>query len=663
MPDPALSIEVLAAIDAVCDRFERAWREVPIGVEGPACEDFVVDLPSAAREAALGELFLVERQYRGARGETDAAWASGRPAIEALASAPPDKAETLLCCPQCNRQVEPLPNGGSGQVTCKACGSCLELPREAALVAARPQQIGRFLLREQLGVGGFGVVWRARDPQLDRDVALKSPRRGQLTRHETEMFFREARTAAQLTHPGIVSIHEVGRDLDSPGGTIYLVIELVDGEPLSDYLKAHRVTHRQAAALVADLADALEYAHSRGVIHRDLKPSNIMLDRFASGGETAKHAGVGFGRPRLMDFGLAKRDAGEATLTLDGQVLGTPAYMSPEQARGEIRWVDHRTDLYALGVVLFHLLTGELPFRGTASSQIQQRLTDDAPSPRRIDDTVPLDLANVCAKCLQREPGGRYASAVEVAEEMRRYLAGEPVLARPLSWTGRAGRWVRRRPAAATALVLGAVLAVAGPAAAIRIHYANQSLLEKDQTNRDLIQRQERKIDELAAAVDGRQQGPVLDASVGRRPHQAELVERLIAKHHEGILTAARASPADSAVGIDARLAAARLLIAGGDADQALTLLAEIGSTEADPDRPTAVALRAVLAEIGADRQDRLANPRSADQPTAESRLRATADRQRRLDQLLASPTLGPEDLAAIASALLGSASESTADE
>lgn len=513
MPEPTLPVELLAEIDEVCDRFESAWRAAE-PAEGPPCEEFVADLPEAAREAALAELFAIERQYRAARGQMQSAWASGRPAIESLASASRDEAETLagpgpavnpmrsgglnVQCPHCQERVEVLADAPLDEITCHTCGSNFGLTGSGDHADAEPIRVGRFALRERLGVGGFGAVWRARDPELDRDVALKMPRRGQLTPHETEMFFREARAAAQLAHPGIVSVFEVGRD-DGPSGSgsIYIVSELVDGEPLSDRLKAQRLTSKEAAALLADIAEALQYAHDRGVIHRDLKPSNIMLDRFATGGEIGKLSGDAFGRPRLMDFGLAKRDTGEITMTMDGQVLGTPAYMSPEQASGQVRWVDRRTDIYALGVVLFRLLTGELPFRGTATSQIQQRLTDDAPSPRRLDDSVPLDLATVCLKCLERDPNRRYDHANQVADEMRRYLAGEPVQARPLSIWGRAGRWARRRPATAAAMALGAVLAVAGPTAAIVISGQNTQLQGKIEENNDLIARSGEEIDRL----------------------------------------------------------------------------------------------------------------------------------------------------------------------
>ena len=250
---------------------------------------------------------------------------------------------------------------------------------------------------------------------------------------EIEQFFREARSAAQLQHPNIVPVHEVGRD----GDTIFIVSDLIRGVSVADWLSAGTPAPQVIARLLMTVAGALEHAHQMGVIHRDLKPSNLLLDDS--------------GEPHVMDFGLAKRDVGEVTMTHDGHILGTPAYMSPEQAGGHAHWTDRRTDIYSMGVILFQMLTGELPFRGNASMQVHQRLTEDPPNPRTLNRFLPRDLCTICVKCLERDPNRRYATAKELAEELGRFIRHEPILARPISRAERVLRWAKRKPALAAA--------------------------------------------------------------------------------------------------------------------------------------------------------------------------------------------------------------------
>ncbi|MFI5461465.1 MAG: protein kinase [Isosphaerales bacterium] len=298
------------------------------------------------------------------------------------------------------------------------------------------------MIRE-IARGGMGVVFRARQVSLNRTVALKMILAGQLA-NETDVkrFYTEAEAAANLDHPGIVPIFEVGQH----EGQHYFSMGFVEGQSLSQRLAEGPLPAREAAELIRRVSESIEYAHQHGVIHRDLKPANILLDPE--------------GNPRVTDFGLAKKVQGDSGLTGSGQIMGTPSYMPPEQAGGKRGEVGPAADVYALGATLYALVTGRPPFQAaTPMDTVIQVISDEPVPPRRLNATVPRDLETICLKCLEKDPRRRYGSARALAEELNRFLSGEPIVARPVGPAERAVKWVRRRPVIAS-LAAGVVLAL-----------------------------------------------------------------------------------------------------------------------------------------------------------------------------------------------------------
>jgi tetratricopeptide (TPR) repeat protein len=446
-----LSTEGSARLESCVSRFEAAWQ----AGRRPALDDYLIG-DGPLRRAQLLELIYTDLEYRLKAGEP--ARVEDYLHRYAELAADRDVVLDLLAVEFQLRCRSPRPCVEEYQRRFPELGDELDAivltgrrnagwDRRLAGPAPPPEELrrlGRYVLLEEIGSGSFGTVHKALDSELQRTVALKLQHRGAVT---DTRFLREARSAAALRHPGIVAVYDAGQ----ADGIWYLVSEFVAGQTLAERLKAGRPSFRQAAWWVADVADALAHAHRHGVIHRDVKPSNILIDAE--------------GQLRLTDFGLARRDAADGTVTEEGQVLGTPAYMSPEQARGEVSRIDVRTDVYSLGAVLYELLTGELPFHGNNRMLLRQVLEEEPRPPRRVHDEVPRDLETVCLKAMAKEPADRYAGAAELADDLRRFLQGQPVRARPVGVVGRLIRWGRRRPTLAglsAALLFVAALGFAG---------------------------------------------------------------------------------------------------------------------------------------------------------------------------------------------------------
>ncbi len=501
---PAAFVPLSPELEGVVEAFERAWRrgerpalDAYLRTAGAGGRDVLVELIHADLECRLkaGEAVRVE-DYLARYPELadDAAVVAGLIATEFLQRRRretgltlsdfqkrfprfgPDLVQGLLALPD-----ESLPVNGSQSVTTRR-----DAPGPVVEPGDRPEVAGYEIVGE-LGRGGMGVVYQARQVLLDRPVALKMIRWGPLTgSEERARFHAEAEVVARLQHPHIVQIHEVGE----ADGRPFFSLEFVAGGSLADRLDGTPLPARPAAGLVELVARAIHWAHRQGVVHRDLKPANILLapsdrpDAVSLGGDPA--AAPRF-EPKVSDFGLAKRLDRAGGQTQTGAVLGTPSYMAPEQAEGK-KDVGPAADVYALGAILYELLTGRPPFNAeTPLDTLQQVLTRDPVPPSRLQAKVPRDLETICLKCLEKAPGKRFPSAEELAEDLRRFLDGEPIRARPVGRGEQLVKWARRRPAAA------AVTGVSALAAAALVVVGVFWYLQKLETDAARIQAAEQK--------------------------------------------------------------------------------------------------------------------------------------------------------------------------
>lgn len=398
LPD-TLDPTILQRIQAMGEHFEKAWH----AGKKPRIEDYLKNVSDPVRAAVLRLLLSRELLLLARQGTVADAQAY-------LTRFPKDAAIVVDAFSVAARETTTeaaRTNSGTARPTGNA-------------PTTQPKRLGRFELLKLLGQGGCGKVFKARDPQLDRTVALKVPLKEVLqSDEERERFLREARAAAAIQHPNICPVYEVCQE----GPQHYIVMAFIEGKSLAEVLKERKtpMPAKQAALLVRKLALTLAVAHERGVIHRDLKPANIMVDRERQD-------------LIIMDFGLARRiTQGDARLTADGAVMGTPAYMPPEQAAGKIDALGPACDIYALGVILYELITGRLPFEGPAMAVLSQVLTQPPPAPSSVRGGVDPALEKICLRAMAKEPGQRYPSMKALAEALGDYARGTKAAPEPES--------------------------------------------------------------------------------------------------------------------------------------------------------------------------------------------------------------------------------------
>jgi WD40 repeat protein/tRNA A-37 threonylcarbamoyl transferase component Bud32 len=472
--------------DRACNRFEHAWRQGP-----PRIEDFLEATSGEERVALLCELVLLDIHYRRQQADTprpedygsrfpelDAIW------LAAACAAAPDTADP---------------------------GITLDANRPAAApVDVRGRLIGDYELEEEIARGAMGVVYKARQKSLNRIVAVKMILAGRLaSATEVQRFRTEAESTAALDHANIVPIYEVG----SHDGLPYFSMKLIEGGHLGQHLREFDEDARAAARLVLTAARAVHHAHQHGILHRDLKPTNILLDADR--------------QPHITDFGLAKRVDG-AGQTESGAIVGTPNYMAPEQAAGKSRSLTTAADVYALGAILYELLTGRPPFRApTVYDTIVQVLNEEPTPPHQLRPRIPRDLETICLKCLRKDAGQRYESAAALADDLQRFLDHKPIRARPVGAAARLGRWCRRNPLPASLLTLVALLVLAvAVVSTVAVFRLDRALADKAEAARQARLRE-------AEALVGQAYGTRLSRRPGQRFAALEALERASAIGHE----------------------------------------------------------------------------------------------------------------------------------
>ncbi|MDE0736688.1 MAG: protein kinase, partial [Pirellulaceae bacterium] len=379
-------------------------------------------------------------------------------------------------------------------------------------------EFGDYELLDEIGRGGMGVVYRARQKSLDREVAVKMILAGSLADEESiKRFYVEAQAVGQLRHPNIVQVYEVGQHK----GYHFFSMDYIEGQSLAEVMRSRPLSAKECVAYVKTIAEAVHNAHQAGIIHRDLKPANILTDATA--------------QPLITDFGLAKRIKDGSAMTRTGKIMGTPSYMPPEQIGRGKEPISPASDIYALGAILYELLTGRPPFQGESSMDTMWQVLKQEPvAPRVLAPRLHIDLETIALKCLEKTPSQRYESAQALADELGRYLKGQPITARPVTWMERSWRWCKRRPLAATVasvlLILLLVLSIGGPLTVWKQRVLLFDAANKAQTAHSLQNESDQRRDEaIAARNDSEQQRAKVEETFAAKSRQLYIADMRLA--------------------------------------------------------------------------------------------------------------------------------------
>ena len=596
-----LPLEDRRRIDAACDRFEADWRAGgPLDLE--AFLETVEGVAESARGHLFRELLALELEFLRERGERPSLgeYRERFPEFQAAL----DSAATLGALdPDATRAPGSAePHSGDDQVEVVRVGPDTEEVLRSA---------GYEVVRE-LGRGGMGVVYEARQVALNRVVAIKLIRSAEFASEAERLRFRnEAEAVARMDHPNIVPIYEVRRHR----GNDFFSMKLVPGAGLDKRLDRYLADPRAAARLAATAAEAIHHAHRRGILHRDLKPANVLVDEA--------------GAPHITDFGLARNIESDADLTQSGVIVGTPSYMSPEQASGIKGGLTTATDVYGLGAVLYAMLAGRSPYSGSGLLETLDRVREEpAAPPSKLNPLVPRDLEVICLKCLEKEPARRYADAQALADDLTRYLAGEPIAARPVRATTRAWMWCRRHPLPA-ALAASLAVALVGGLAGVSWEW-REAARQRDAAEAvsDFLTDDLLAMAAPEAQRDGKDArigdllgfaAKTLGGKLGDRPAAAAKVREVLGNSFASLGDTARAAP---------------------QLREAVRLDTQLYGPSARPTLRAAARLAAAL--VAAERDAQVASPAHRD-PEAEAVARRTLEAARR--------ALGPEDPTTLAAA------------